>query len=66
MWLVRPVTARFSRAARLPQAHKANSHAKQGWEQFTDAVIEHISESRKGVVFVLWGKHAQVRLPRRT
>jgi uracil DNA glycosylase len=28
---------------------------------FTDAVIEHINKKRKGVVFLLWGKHAQVR-----
>ncbi|KAL2936512.1 Uracil-DNA glycosylase mitochondrial [Bienertia sinuspersici] len=39
--------------------HQANSHAKKGWEQFTDAVIRMISEKRRGVVFILWGKCAQ-------
>ncbi|ORZ40094.1 uracil-DNA glycosylase-like protein [Catenaria anguillulae PL171] len=35
------------------------SHAKQGWEQLTDAVIKAISDERDGVVFILWGSHAQ-------
>ena len=46
----------------LLQAHEANSHSKQGWEKFTDAVIEHLSQERKHLVFLLWGKHAQVCL----
>lgn len=41
--------------------HQANSHAKKGWEQFTDAVIKAISEKKKGVVFLLWGNSAQVK-----
>uniref|UniRef100_A0A914HAT5 Uracil-DNA glycosylase-like domain-containing protein n=1 Tax=Globodera rostochiensis TaxID=31243 RepID=A0A914HAT5_GLORO len=41
------------------EAHKANSHAKIGWHQFTDAVIQLISaKSRFGVVFLLWGGFA--------
>lgn len=39
--------------------HQANSHAKKGWEQLTDAVIRSISEKRRGVVFILWGNCAQ-------
>ncbi|KAL6565761.1 hypothetical protein OROHE_004816 [Orobanche hederae] len=39
--------------------HQANSHAKKGWEQFTDAVIKTISEKKRGVVFLLWGNSAQ-------
>ncbi|KAI5353479.1 PREDICTED: uracil-DNA glycosylase [Prunus dulcis] len=39
--------------------HQANSHAKKGWEQFTDAVIKTISQKREGVVFLLWGNSAQ-------
>ncbi|KAG0626805.1 hypothetical protein M758_2G153000 [Ceratodon purpureus] len=39
--------------------HQANSHAKKGWEMFTDAAIRAISQKRKGVVFLLWGKPAQ-------
>lgn len=38
---------------------QAHSHAKIGWETFTDFVIEQISEQRQGVVFLLWGSHAQ-------
>ena len=35
------------------------SHAKRGWEQLTDAVIKHVSDQQKNVVFMLWGAHAQ-------
>ncbi|WP_100643050.1 uracil-DNA glycosylase [Alteromonas facilis] len=38
---------------------KAHSHAKLGWETFTDHVIEAISEHTDNVVFMLWGGHAQ-------
>eukprot|EP01084_Bolivina_argentea_P203124 346972_1 len=41
------------------QAHKANSHKKYGWQQFTDAVIQIISDKHDGVVFILWGAQAQ-------
>jgi uracil-DNA glycosylase len=37
----------------------AASHAKKGWEQFTDRVITEISEKKEGVVFLLWGRYAQ-------
>ncbi|KAJ8647262.1 hypothetical protein MRB53_000285 [Persea americana] len=39
--------------------HQANSHAKKGWELFTDAVIRTISQRKSGVVFLLWGNSAQ-------
>ena len=35
------------------------SHAKFGWADFTDRVIQKISDNKKGVVFLLWGKFAQ-------
>ncbi|WP_291870785.1 uracil-DNA glycosylase [Maribacter sp.] len=35
------------------------SHQKKGWETFTDAVIKIISDSRKDVVFLLWGGYAK-------
>lgn len=38
---------------------KAGSHQRKGWEQFTDRVIEEISQRREGVVFLLWGRYAQ-------
>ncbi len=37
----------------------ANSHAKFGWETFTDAVIDAVNRHTEGVVFILWGSHAQ-------
>ncbi len=40
------------------RAHQAASHAGHGWEQFTDAVIAALTESRKGVVYMLWGNYA--------
>lgn len=41
------------------RAHKAGSHQKKGWEQFTDSVIQTISDNKEHVVFVLWGNFAQ-------
>lgn len=38
---------------------KAHSHAKSGWETFTDKVIEAINQHQSGIVFLLWGAHAQ-------
>lgn len=37
----------------------AASHSKIGWEEFTDAVIRHISDNCEGVVFMLWGNFAR-------
>ena len=36
-----------------------NSHAKKGWERFTDAVIERLAAKRDGIVYILWGSKAQ-------
>jgi len=41
------------------EAHKAGSHQKKGWEQFTDAVIKKIADERENIVFLLWGSYAQ-------
>ncbi|MEH0154880.1 uracil-DNA glycosylase [Limibacter armeniacum] len=41
------------------EAHKAGSHQKKGWEEFTDAVIKKVSDEKEGVVFILWGSYAQ-------
>ena len=43
------------------RANQAGSHQKMGWENFTDAVIRNLSEKRKGLVFLLWGKFAQAK-----
>lgn len=41
------------------EAHKAASHGKIGWAEFTDAVIKYISDNTEGVVFMLWGNFAR-------
>lgn len=41
------------------EAGQAHSHAKLGWETFTDKVIALINQHCEGVVFLLWGAHAQ-------
>ena len=43
------------------RAHEANSHKKQGWETFTDAVIRAVSEREQPAVFVLWGGPAKTK-----
>lgn len=40
-------------------AHQPASHSQIGWERFTDAVIQKISEKKEGVVFLLWGRFAR-------
>ena len=40
-------------------AAQAHAHASWGWETFTDAIIRELSTQRTGLVFMLWGKHAQ-------
>jgi len=41
------------------RAHQAGSHQRQGWEEFTDAVISTLSHDREHLVFILWGSYAQ-------
>lgn len=41
------------------RANEPLSHSKIGWEEFTNTVISCLSENKKGVVFILWGKFAQ-------
>ena len=38
---------------------KAGSHAGNGWERFTDRVIQILNANREGLVFLLWGSYAQ-------
>ncbi len=38
---------------------KPGSHQGLGWETFTDAVIQKISDEKEHVVFLLWGKYAR-------
>jgi len=46
-------------AALTVRAGEPFSHAKYGWSEFTDAVIQKISDEKEGVIFLLWGKFAQ-------
>ena len=46
-------------AALTVRAGEPFSHAKYGWAEFTDAVIQTISDKKENVVFLLWGKFAQ-------
>lgn len=41
------------------RANEPMSHAKIGWADFTDAVIKKVSDDKRNVVFLLWGKFAQ-------
>ena len=41
------------------EAGKANSHQGQGWEKFSDRIIEVLNEQASPIVFVLWGAYAQ-------
>ena len=38
---------------------EAGSHQKKGWETFTDAVIQKISDEKENIVFLLWGGFAK-------
>jgi uracil-DNA glycosylase len=41
------------------RAQSAGSHQKQGWEEFTDAVIRMLNQEKTDLVFLLWGAYAQ-------
>jgi len=43
------------------RSNQPGSHQKMGWEQFTDQAIRALSEQREGLVFMLWGRHAQAK-----
>lgn len=43
------------------RAHQANSHKGYGWEKFTDATIKILNEQDRPIVFLLWGRPAQLK-----
>lgn len=45
------------------RAHQADSHQKKGWEQFTDAVIQAVNAQDRPIVYMLWGRPAQSKIP---
>ena len=45
------------------RAHQANSHQGKGWEQFTDAIINAVNAQDRPIVYLLWGRPAQSKIP---
>ena len=45
------------------RAHESNSHKGKGWEYFTDAIIRAVNEQDRPIVYMLWGSHAQQKIP---
>jgi len=45
------------------RAHQAASHQGKGWEKFTDAVIEAVNAQDRPIVYMLWGRPAQSKIP---
>ena len=43
------------------RAHQANSHRGKGWEEFTDAAIKALNKQDRPIVFILWGRPAQMK-----
>ena len=43
------------------RAHQANSHRGIGWEEFTDAAIQILNRQDRPIVFLLWGRPAQMK-----
>ena len=45
------------------RAHMANSHKGHGWEQFTDAILSAVNAEDRPIVYLLWGRPAQAKIP---
>ncbi|MBP3602529.1 MAG: uracil-DNA glycosylase [Lachnospiraceae bacterium] len=45
------------------RAHQANSHQGKGWEQFTNAIISAVNAQDRPIVYLLWGRPAQSKIP---
>ena len=43
------------------RAHQAYSHRGIGWEEFTDAAIRVLNTQDRPIVFILWGRPAQMK-----
>ena len=43
---------------------QAASHQGRGWEQFTDTLVQRLSNRREGLIFMLWGSYAQKKAAR--
>ncbi len=45
------------------RAHQPGSHQGRGWEQFTDAIIQAVNAQERPIVYLLWGRPAQSKIP---
>ena len=45
------------------RAHQPASHQGKGWEHFTDAIIEAVNAQDRPIVYMLWGRPAQSKIP---
>lgn len=45
------------------RAHEANSHKGKGWEKFTDSIIREVNEQDRPIVYLLYGRPAQTKIP---
>lgn len=43
--------------------NEPNSHRHKGWEQFTAKIIKLLNQKNEAVVYLLWGKSAQKKIP---
>lgn len=43
------------------RAFQAGSHARIGWMEFTDAIIQRLAQKRNNLVFMLWGNFARAK-----
>jgi len=43
------------------QAKKSRSHAGQGWERFTDFIMECLNRREEPIAFLLWGRDAHTK-----
>ena len=48
-------------AALTVERGRSRSHAGRGWETFTDAVMDLLNKKNSPVVFLLWGRDAQIK-----
>ena len=76
--LVRAATPNQSKASLVPwaqqgvlllntvltvEAGQPASHAGKGWEELTDQIVQAVAKKAEPIVFMLWGKHAQSKIP---
>ncbi len=45
------------------ESSKPSSHSDKGWEIFTDKILHSLSSLKENLIFILWGKKAQEKIP---